>query len=409
MGDEEKKEPAPIPPIGVKLSTDLDHRASGVRARARWTDPVTKKRMVRAQVVADEEAAEAFFEQLRRSATVGVDLTITLSEYVDQIGTRWQRGLDPTSTVEWYASSLRLRVIPALGHLPVTGITAGMIDRTIDDWETKYSASTIKNSVAPLVRVLDEAVRDDILERNPARNRSRRSLGKTSVFDIRTRDDSPRAHAIPDLSTLTQLADACGEHGQPYSDYVMLCALLASRSSEVAGLWVEDVDWDANVATVRKQIFPSSKGLVTKQTKGRQERPVPILRPLVPILQRLTAGKEPTDRVLIGVRGGVLTTANVSRATDWNNLVTKLGLPQLARHGLRHTGATWMADAGIPLHVLQKILGHKSIETTKGYLHPDLRHIAKAGELANAFLDAQADALDQQSRGLGKRRDAPGR
>ena len=34
---------------------------------------------------------------------------------------------------------------------------------------------------------------------------------------------------------------------------------------------------------------------------------------------------------------------------------------------------------GIPLNVLQKILGHKSIETTKGYLHPDLDHIAQAG------------------------------
>ena len=34
---------------------------------------------------------------------------------------------------------------------------------------------------------------------------------------------------------------------------------------------------------------------------------------------------------------------------------------------LRHTGATWMADAGIPL----RILGHQSIETTKGYRHSD--------------------------------------
>lgn len=46
------------------------------------------------------------------------------------------------------------------------------------------------------------------------------------------------------------------------------------------------------------------------------------------------------------------------------------GLPNLTQHGLRHTAATWLADAGIPLHVLQGILGHKSSETTRGYLHP---------------------------------------
>lgn len=52
----------------------------------------------------------------------------------------------------------------------------------------------------------------------------------------------------------------------------------------------------------------------------------------------------------------------------------ELSFDRLTRHGLRHTGATWMADAGIPLHVLQQVLGHQAIETSKGYLHPDHRH-----------------------------------
>lgn len=45
-----------------------------------------------------------------------------------------------------------------------------------------------------------------------------------------------------------------------------------------------------------------------------------------------------------------------------------------------------MADAGIALHVLQEILGHQSVETTKGYLHPDHRHLAEAARQANQFL-----------------------
>lgn len=74
------------------------------------------------------------------------------------------------------------------------------------------------------------------------------------------------------------------------------------------------------------------------------------------------------------------------RATKWDKLVTELDLPNLTRHGLRHTGATWLADSGIPLHVLQQILGHESIETTKLYLHPDTRHLADAARQANAYL-----------------------
>jgi len=64
------------------------------------------------------------------------------------------------------------------------------------------------------------------------------------------------------------------------------------------------------------------------------------------------------------------TTATVRDTTNWDQIVKELGLPDLTRHGLRHTGATWMADAGIPLHVLQEILGHASVETTRGIPPP---------------------------------------
>ena len=95
-------------------------------------------------------------------------------------------------------------------------------------------------------------------------------------------------------------------------------------------------------------------------------------------------------------------------ATKWDQLVTELELPSLTRHGLRHTGATWLADAGIPLHVLQGILGHKSIETTRGYLHPDTRHLTDAAARANAFLDGHEnpdrDSLAPSSRTTAPRR-----
>ena len=39
-------------------------------------------------------------------------------------------------------------------------ITAGLVDRAIDQWETEFGRSTIKITVSALVLVLDEAVRD---------------------------------------------------------------------------------------------------------------------------------------------------------------------------------------------------------------------------------------------------------
>ncbi|GAA1332490.1 tyrosine-type recombinase/integrase [Saccharothrix algeriensis] len=58
----------------------------------------------------------------------------------------------------------------------------------------------------------------------------------------------------------------------------------------------------------------------------------------------------------------------------------------LRRHSLRHTGLTWMADAGVPVHHLQRIAGHGSLSTTQRYLHPDKRSVTDAGELLSAHL-----------------------
>jgi len=91
-------------------------------------------------------------------------------------------------------------------------------------------------------------------------------------------------------------------------------------------------------------------------------------------------------RLFTGPRRGRITTAILRDATHWDDVVTRLGHEHLRRHDLRHTGLTWMADAGIPLHVLNKIAGHGQITATHRYLHPDLRHLKQADTSLSAFL-----------------------
>ncbi|MCW5807216.1 MAG: tyrosine-type recombinase/integrase [Deltaproteobacteria bacterium] len=40
-------------------------------------------------------------------------------------------------------------------------------------------------------------------------------------------------------------------------------------------------------------------------------------------------------------------------------------------HSLRHAFCSELARAGVPVHVIQKLAGHKSIETTLRYMHVD--------------------------------------
>jgi len=369
---------APHPPIDVRLHADTLHRGSRIRARIRWTDPVLHQRLSRSITVNDVEKAEEFFRLMRSHNGSAVDPLVSFSSYVHWIGDRFLRGVDPTSTASGYRAGLRLRVLPALGHLCVREITTGIVDRAIDNWEGTYSRSTLKNTIAALTRVLDEAVRDDLITHNPVRDRAGRRY--------RTNLELPHTKLIPGPDDVVRIAEACTEIHQSYADHVMLSAFLAARSSEVGGLLVGDVDWASKVVTIERQCFPGAGGLSIKPPKGRRARRVPIIELLEPMLRRLTTRRSRNLPLLRGPRGGVITTASLRDATDWDELVASLGLRGLRRHDLRHAGATWFANAGVPIHVVSDILGHASVETTRAYLHTDDTALQNAAARMNEHL-----------------------
>jgi integrase len=162
----------------------------------------------------------------------------------------------------------------------------------------------VKNTVSALVLVLDEAVRDGILTRNPAKDRARRrTVGRSAGSSD---PGSPRDLALPDVATLDRLVATAVEAGshQAWGDVVTILATTALRISEVSGLHVGDVDLARGLLHVCRQTYPGRGGLVTKGTKGRRRRTVPIIDPLRPTLLRLTAGRLADERLLVGPRGG---------------------------------------------------------------------------------------------------------
>ena len=377
------------PPLGVQLSADIEEYSGGRKtvwwARVRWHDPITGKRDLVKRTHYSRASALEWIDQMRQTARTGIDPGQTLSEYVTAIGDRWARGIDPTSTYDPYSGGLRLRVIPALGHLPMAMISAGLIDRAIDRWEVEFGRSTVKNTIAPLVLVLDEAVRDGIITRNPAKDRARRRTVGRAV--AAAPQSSPRDLALPDTATLDRLVSRIVEAGghQSWGDVVTILATTALRISEASGLLVGDIDLGRGLLHVFRQTYPGRGGLVTKETKGRRRRTVPIIDPLRPTLLRLTAGRRGDERLVLGPRGGVITTATLRDATSWDALVIELGQPGLVRHGLRHTALTWMADAGVDLHILQRVAGHQDPAVTARYLHPDVQAMLDAGTAFSAW------------------------
>ncbi len=72
----------------------------------------------------------------------------------------------------------------------------------------------------------------------------------------------------------------------------------------------------------------------------------------------------------------------------------RAGLAHCSCHELRHTCLTRLREAGIALEAIQAQAGHRSIESTRLYLHLANDWLAKEYQRASDAIDACAGLLD---------------
>ncbi|MCR8944474.1 site-specific integrase [Streptomyces sp. OUCMDZ-4982] len=300
------------------------------------------------------------------------------------------RGLE-LKTLDPYLAGWRMRVVPALGHLAVRMITNGAVDRTVQNWiADELSRSTVKNTIAVLVRVMEQAVRDGITKVNPARVTGWQKLHKQTEDELL----DPRALALPDWETLLALADAlvAASHDEyrGWGDVVIFATCTAGRIGEISGCRIGDIDTTQWIWTVRRQTTPAPGGLTDKGTKGKRTRKVPILEEIRPLVAQriLSAGPHPDARLFTGPRGGPISTAVLRDATHWDDVVTKLGYEHLRPPRPPAHRTHLVRRRQVPVHVLRRIAGHGPLTTTQRYLHPDIRKITAAAAALSAHFTA---------------------
>lgn len=148
---------------------------------------------------------------------------------------------------------------------------------------------------------------------------------------------------------------------------LMLQACL--REGEVTALDVKDVE------------ISERKGrVVVWSGKGSKKREVPLnaeARRALGAWLELARPQEPLFWSEKGRGAERLSTRTIQRVVA--ELGRLAGL-ELTPHELRHSGAKRMADAGVPLTVIQKILGHARLSTTARYIQPGWEDFESAVE-----------------------------
>lgn len=173
------------------------------------------------------------------------------------------------------------------------------------------------------------------------------------------------------------LATPQGEDPLSLRDRAILELFYASgiRVGELCGLTVGDVDL--------------AQRLVKVTGKGKKERIVPIGRPAAEALTAYVTAREKADGGVTGKvsrsaglrdhraplflnrRGGRLTPRSVERLLE--KYLRRSGMGRaITPHGLRHSFATHLLQAGADLRVIQELLGHARLTTTQRYTHLNL-------------------------------------
>ena len=116
--------------------------------------------------------------------------------------------------------------------------------------------------------------------------------------------------------------------------------------------------------------------------KGRKQRRLPLRNGLEDILGDYIADVRPkfdrgtSDAVLLSWTGKPLTTSSLRKS--FKVYAKRAGIEGATPHSLRHSFATKFANENGNVFLLQKMLGHSSIETTRRYYHGSFRDLEEA-------------------------------
>lgn len=191
---------------------------------------------------------------------------------------------------------------------------------TIDRMEATEWARKYKGSVAPVITMMNAAVREEVLDRNVFSGLKPKSRGR--------KDKTPLTD-----EEVEQLAKIAGElNGEWMESFVLFMAYTGLRPGEVYVLEWSDIDWKENYVTVSKNLSRGEHGFVVDTPKNGRTRKVVMLPKAKEALLKLDRS---TATVFVAKRGGRLTHSVIS--PYWAPVAAVFGVDKKAeRYDLRH-------------------------------------------------------------------------
>ena len=325
-----------------------------------------------------EAAKEAAKELQRRIASGDIDGPIAplVALPFDAMLRDWHTRYSVTFKPRYAESSgdlIRNHLAPFFEGRDVRSLTENdLLDYTRAKLGDDYAPATILNGLSIVRRVLGLAVREGLIQRNPA-------LGCGRLIARVARTTAAEVHAVEswtrgEVETLLRLA---AEHERRVAPILRFLVSTGARRGEALGLRWEDVDFDRSRITIRRAL---TKGVLVTPKSGKARvvaMPPSLAEALFDLLA--TRRQECLHRgwpelpawVFASEAGTPLDEGNLTRA--WHRVrrrAQKDGVRPFKLHAARHTFASLALAAGRSIRWVADQLGHQNPELTlRTYAH----------------------------------------
>ena len=261
------------------------------------------------------------------------------------------------SSLKTYKSYERAHIIPYMGHLYLSKITAKKQKKFKKILSEKLSPKTVRDVLSYLHSVLKNAKKKGyaVCTRTP----------KTEV--------TWHEKEVPDFQEHKALSEKLRRSQTPQDMGILLAMSTGLRLGEVLGLKVKDIDLKAMVLRVhcnRQRIYDPETNTypVIDQTPKTQKsyRSIPLHSALKNTLLHYIESLNNLDKnlpLIATKRGKAYDARTIQRRFEM--VKKELGLKnRITFHSLRHSFATRALELGANIHTLSELLGHSSVAFT---------------------------------------------
>jgi len=389
---------------------------------ADYTDQTGKRHL---KTFDRKKEADAYLAKTKVEVKDGVHTADSLSVTVAEAADLWLKKCAADelerATVTAYEQHVRLHIVPYLGRVKLSRLTAPAIREFEDnlrqgipapgaDEGKARSPAMAKKIMASLGSILGEAQERGLVSRNVASDlRTRRKRGKQKQQEARHNGKLKVGVDIPTPDEIRAIANQASGRWRPF----LLAAIFTGlRASELRGLKWSNIDFDKSELHVCQRADRYKEIGSPKSGRGHRSVPMPPIVKNTLREWKLACPKSKLDLVFPTGTGEVEFHSNIvkrgfmpvqieagvtlpAQDTDRKLILDKDGKPIVTAkytglHALRHFYASWCinrkADGGLelPPKLVQERLGHSTIMMTMdtyGHLFP---RMDDADELAQA-------------------------